>query len=374
MNPLSLNGWLGKQVCSKYKRKYRRNYQKFIAQMKKSIPIKHEMFSKEIIDAYRDKWAPIEKNCGIDNFLLYSSHNGKADLNYIPDYLYDMPVRRILSDYRMSNSHNDKNSFELRLSEYKDLFPHTLFRRIRGVYYDRSYGYITSIKSFLASIEEESLIAKVAIGTGGGADVHLFHKDTRTGLFRTAKGAELLEWADHQMDFIVQIVVKQNAFFCSMNESSINTIRVVTYRSVVDESIHVTHSLVRVGTAGSFVDNWHSGGIIVGIGNDGVLRDHGFDGQFRKVAFSMGGRTVPMLSEIHGLAKSISRTQQYHRMVSYDFYIDEASTPRLMEINYGVASWLQIVCGPLFGNHADKVIEYCKHNKGTLLITVPVQV
>ena len=69
----------------------KRNYRPIYDRMRKRIAVKHDLFDRDIIAQYRDVWRPIEKNCSIDSFLLYSSAKGEVDLNYVPDVLYSFP-------------------------------------------------------------------------------------------------------------------------------------------------------------------------------------------------------------------------------------------------------------------------------------------
>ncbi|MCK7537993.1 MAG: hypothetical protein MZV63_47075 [Marinilabiliales bacterium] len=61
------------------------------------------------------------------------------------------------------------------------------------------------------------------------------------------------------------------SFFARFNESSLNTVRILTYRSVRNEDVFVLHRLLRAGRRGSVVDNQASGGIACAIDNDGLM-------------------------------------------------------------------------------------------------------
>lgn len=358
-----------------YARKYhqqKQGYQLLVDRMKKTIPIDHSMFPQKLVDEYREKWSPIASRFSLDFFKLYSSNNGIVDTNYVPDHLYDFPMKHILLNTRYSINHDDKNSYENRLRDFKSLFPEVLFRKICGVFYTPDYDYTSNISKLLNEINEESIVVKDSVDSAGGKGVCFFTRNQDSGAFINSEGIDIITWMSGRKDIVAQSVAKQSSFFDELNSSSINTFRIVTYRSVTDEKVSVTQSLLRVGSQGSRVDNWHSGGLIIGIQANGSFCDHGFNEQFEKVAFPLGGMKVPLLEKIHNIAIDISKTQLYHRQISYDFYIDETDNVRIMEINYSVSPVIQLITGPAFGKYTNEVIDYCANNKGYLLTVFPV--
>ena len=53
------------------------------------------------------------------------------------------------------------------------------------------------------------------------------------------------------------------------NSTSVNTLRIVVYRSVTDNNLYVTNSILRIGLKDSVIDNAHAGGVFIGIDNNG---------------------------------------------------------------------------------------------------------
>ena len=76
--------------------------------------------------------------------------------------------------------------------------------------------------------------------------------------------------------FIVEEKVQQSSIMSVFNESSVNTIRCITFNT--KNGIIVPYCFMKSGRKGSFVDNGGAGGILVGIDkNTGVLNTNGFD-------------------------------------------------------------------------------------------------
>lgn len=78
-------------------------------------------------------------------------------------------------------------------------------------------------------------------------------------------------------EYLFQEVVEQHAEMQRLYSGSINTIRLITVRSLKDKQLYVMPSILRVGANGSFVDNTSQGGFAVGFDlENGRLHEFGF--------------------------------------------------------------------------------------------------
>ena len=76
---------------------------------------------------------------------------------------------------------------------------------------------------------------------------------------------------------MIQAFVRQHPAMSSLHSQSVNTIRLLTVRSLKDGQIHVMPSILRIGTGDSIVDNTSQGGLAVGIDIEtGYLKQYGF--------------------------------------------------------------------------------------------------
>ena len=77
--------------------------------------------------------------------------------------------------------------------------------------------------------------------------------------------------------YLAQTVIKQHSLMSQLHPQSINSMRLITVRSLKDQSIHVFPSILRVGTGNSIVDNTSQGGLAIGINLEtGQLKQYGF--------------------------------------------------------------------------------------------------
>ena len=350
----------------------KKGYTKVIKRILKTKAINNSLFNKEIEQAYKNKWKEIDKNPSLDYFKIYSTFNNKVDLNYVPDYLYEFPIKNILLDQRYSDYYSDKNLYEKRLPEYSHLFPKVIFRRISGVLYDNNYNYIPKIESFIKNIKQDSLVIKESTDSAGGKGVKFFNRVDAKHFYETKDGYTVIQEMNRKKDFVVQEKLIQSTEMAKLNNTSINSVRVVTYRSVSDNKVYVIQSLLRRGETNSFLDNWHSGGSIISINDIGKIADYGYNEKFEQVYHGIKDFTIPNLNKMYQLAKEIAATEFYHRQISFDFLVDIDEDVKIIEINYSVSPVVQIICGPVFGKFTDEVIEFCKLNTGYLNMNIPV--
>jgi hypothetical protein len=198
--------------------------------------------------------------------------------------------------------------------------------------------------------------------------VHLFTREQDKYINRNDEilSAEFLD-KNYGSNYIIQEYVNQHSYFQQFNRTSLNTIRVFTYRSVKTEEIIVLHSVQRIGWKNSIVDNQASGGISCGIDNNGKLNTYAID-KFGRIYQESGSgfvfseaEDVMRIDEIKELAKKIASKNYYARLLGLDLCVDSDNNIKLIEINnkYLEINFLQMNNGPLFGEYTDEVIEYC---------------
>ncbi|MCP4151661.1 MAG: hypothetical protein GY757_28215 [bacterium] len=264
----------------------------------------------------------------------------------------------------MYDKYNDK---------HPGIFPHVILRNIGGVYCDHDYNYIGDVAVFLAAITGEKLVVKPSIDTGSGKNVRFFTR--KDDAYYCNDGEKLtLEYLTRSYgnNYLVQKYIRQHEYFNAFNKSSLNSIRVTTYRSVKTEEVTVLHANLRMGGEGSTVDNVNAGGAAVHIHPDGQVSDFASDKYGKKtytppsnpeLKFSDMG-PVPQFEQMKQIAKEIAKNYFYFRMLGFDFCLRDNGQVQLIEINFGgLGTVFQVDSGSLYGDLTDEVIEYCK-NKG----------
>jgi hypothetical protein len=171
-------------------------------------------------------------------------------------------------------------------------------------------------------------------------------------------------------NFILQKKIRQHDYFNKFNSSSLNTVRLYTYRSVKDESIIPLHAYIRFGRSGSFVDSSSQGGRTCGVFMNGLLNTFAI-GKYGEKYYDIEwvnenkNKSVPEFLKMKQLAVKIAAIFKYHRLLGFDFTLDDNDNVRLLEVNnlyIGVINQ-QMNTGPLFGDYTEEVINYCQYHK-----------
>lgn len=225
--------------------------------------------------------------------------------------------------------------------------------RQNGFWYDGNGLLISPNQAKKILSEEQYVFVKVARDSYGGHGVkYLSGKDS----------VDYMSAID--CDLVVQKPLEQSEVLSDINPSSVNTIRVMTLLRK-DGSVKVCSSVLRMGKDASKVDNASSGGITVGIQNDGKLN---------KIAYSVNGRKylkhpttgvrfddiiIPNVSLIRELVAEQATKLPYFRLISWDVALDKNDEPVLIEANLcdGELDFHQLNNGPLFGEETEAVLS-----------------
>lgn len=278
---------------------------------------------------------------------------------YLPEDIWHVKLEPVLNHRSFAKAFNDKNLFHL--LDYKELFPFAFAHVIEGVCYDTSFNAIDKHKLLNLIPSDKPFVVKKSIDTGGGKGVKLYDSKELISL-------DLL-FETHGNNFVIQEKVVQHQWFEQFNATSVNTIRVVTYRSVRDEKVHVIQTLFRVGKKGSFVDNQSSGGIAIGIDTNGRLNSWGTDKLSEKFSVINGVEInnsifIPDYNRLLSTCIDLAKKRFHERVLVFDTWRDVNNNIRLLEINninIGIED-LQKNNGPLFGDFTEEILDYCSKN------------
>lgn len=245
-----------------------RKYLRFFPKITKAITFSLlKKYSKDAIDeahdivahklAYQNK-PEEEKKRIIQDMLLWYATYGFPPSDYA-QFRFDLKSederKTYYADIELAAYVNLCRSPETyRLCQSKAL----LYERLapffkRGVFYLKSQEDFPKCQAFLEKYPE--ILAKPLNDYGGFGIQHLIvpkGKEAETAQKLLEKGPRLLEER-----------LRPSAVMAQLNSSSINTLRVVTFRN--DHEIQIIHAAQNVGRAGSLNDNYCSGGIYIPI-------------------------------------------------------------------------------------------------------------
>jgi len=206
--------------------------------------------------------------------------------------------------------------------------------------------------------KEPVFVAKIARGTGGGKGVRKIEMD---GIQNKDKFLnDLLMPIDMEFERIVQ----QSDFMAQFNPDSVNTIRIITLN--INGKCTVLSAFFRMGSKGSFVDNFCSGvGVLAGVNYEGNLNEFGIDKNFDKVfkaptGLEFKGVCIPNYDSIKQQIIDFHRKIPFANLIGWDVTLDKDSNPIIIEVNLDSAHLAlhQAFNGPIFGERLNEVMEY----------------
>lgn len=293
---------------------------------------------------------------------LYQCFNGTFRVDYFPEMLYSTVVEPALNDWRYARILEDKSLVEPLFGGGGAVIPETVCLCSGGVLLDASRRPISRKRAEELASGADGAVLKPTVGSSSGKDV-----------FFLAGGdgsKEILEQALSRgmRDFIIQRRIVSHPELARFHPSSVNTLRITT--CLIRDGIFHAPVAFRIGRGGKDIDNIHAGGIGVGVRDNGDLLD---------TAYELGYGDKPVRHQVHpdsglpfkgaqlpGISAVVETAERLHGrlphigIVSWDFTVDEAGQPVLIEANLrGQGVWFpQIIHGAgLFGDRTGAVLR-----------------
>lgn len=316
------------------------------------------------------QWGNVLKGQDILQIAALSQISGIASTRYVPEFHYYFTIEPALNHRGFALAYSDKNFYERFLLHPEGLFVPTLLRSMNGVLMRKDYTTCTSQEASDLMVVGMSYIFKPSTSTSGGSDVALISKNEKGQI---QLGDQLFASFESAMDsnglkhgnYIIQQRVQQHSWFAKWNPSSLNTVRLMTYRSAASEEVHHIGSVIRFGRAGSLVDNQAAGGLTCGIDHRGYSREFVCDKYGRSSTAGCFGEAVPEHARMIELAQKLASQFPYHRLLGFDFCVSEAGQVHLLEVNCKniEVNFMQMNNGPLFGDLLDEVIRDARQHR-----------
>lgn len=283
---------------------------------------------------------------------------GVFDPRYIPSELYATYMLPRFNNAKLMYAWNDKSYYDLYFPNTP--FAHTIARRIDNLFVkdDYSSASVSEVADILNQYEE--IIIKPSLESGVGLGVEVW--DTKNVLVNDLC-KKLTEFGSN---FVVQELIKQHSFMAAFNASSVNIIRINSFRW--HGRIRILSSIIRFGNPGSHTDISHINGVeclnVVGISSDGKLLGTVYNAWGEKKSVTEFGHTegenVPGYKEALALVSYIhERGLQHFDLVGFDVAIDNEGHPVIIEYNadFPGITFPQYACGPFFGDITTEVIS-----------------
>lgn len=287
----------------------------------------------------------------------FYSRSGIYSKMYVPMDLYYNDLEPRANDRRFALAYGDKSITDVLFPNEKQ--PHVYLKNVNGYFYYEGEGIrredVESVCSNLGDV-----IIKPTLKTQG-VGVRLISLkdgiDSRTG----ESLGKILE--AYKQDYIVEEKIRQHPGMAALNPSSVNTLRILTYRS--DMEVLLIYSVIRIGRNGQVVDNQSAGGISAAIDSEGRLAKYAAGGTKKGVENNvektdtgviLDGYQIPSYDKAVEMVKRIHVKLPYFKLIGWDIAIDEVGDPVLIEYNTR-AGLSQSAFGAGFGEYTERIIK-----------------
>lgn len=309
--------------------------------------------------ARRKEMSPYFEKYGFAASMMYDNYysmmNGIHSDKYIPMDVYYFYVLPCLNKHEFMSAYTDKNAYEGIFAGFRQ--PETVVKCINGNFYG---GGLVSI-SYRDALEmacsvKDRCIIKPTLDTCNGDGVSLFDSSSSERVEE--------QFAAYGKDFIVQKAVVQHPEMAKLNESSLNTLRVFTYRAK-DGRTHYLHekTFMRIGGKGAIKDNGSAGGWLARVHDNGTVEQTLFrfvvdKTDSLKEVTGLDSFTIPCFEKVAPFAKALHERLPYFDLAGWDIAITADGSPAFIEFNAQPSiEGPQIVSGPFFGEYLDEVME-----------------
>ena len=307
----------------------------------------------EVVKSYYKKLTG--KNVPLIYHEYFYSRTGVYSKEYMPVGLFEADlIGRANQWKRLSPAYSDKNLDE----SYLPHIPHpaSILKNINGYYYYKGRPVSKEDAVLLCSNIESAIIKPSTQSKGKG--VRLI--SVVNGVSNI--GSKTIEevFSDYQKNFLIQEAVRQHPLISALNPTSVNTIRILTFRSGME--IIVVYAVIRIGRSGQVIDNQSAGGISTIIHDDGTLGKYAFgvagDDMIEKTdtGIVLEGYKIPGFEKAIAAVKKSHFDLPFFDIVGWDVAINEEGEPVLIEWN-GNTGPSQTACGTGLGKYTDRILR-----------------
>jgi hypothetical protein len=303
-------------------------------------------------------------------FHIFMDQNfGLKDYRFLPPNQY-IKMQKIFNETKKKSTYTDKNLYDLIVRTEKQ--PKNFLKRVNGNYFtfDNTPLLKEGFTEYFQSLGNNATYIIKPSRTANGKKINkiIFNEDNFE-IDGEIVNLEDIEKA-YGRNFLIQEKVNQHAVLEKLHPASVNTIRIVTFRW--DGEITHLLSFLRVGVGGAVNDNAGTGGICIGVKENGQLQSFAVSENGDKwlyhptTNYDFSEETIiPNFEKCVNFVIELHRDVLHHDLISWDVAVGEDGEPIFIEHNFGGAMYIyQMACQkPLFGEKTEEVLAYIRQHK-----------
>lgn len=290
---------------------------------------------------------------------FYSYYSGIESDRYASMDLIFFYILPSLIRNNMIPAYRDKNLFLDILHGVPQ--PKTVIGNRNGIFFGGDGKHISKSEAIIRCLEYPSeCIIKPSINTSEGRGVDLLDKRSAEVIFSS--------FERYGEDFIVQERTSCHPLMSLLNPTSVNTIRMFTYRDF-DKNVHFLEEVshLRIGVPGAVKDNIGNGGGAVKVLSDGRVEDTIFkykrwEKGSLKETFGLTNFKVPSFEKAVQLICDAHERLPYFDVIGWDVAILDDGSPCLIEFNIPASIEIPtMIGGPFLGKYLDEIMDRVRH-------------
>lgn len=294
------------------------------------------------------------------------SRNGLYSVKYIPASVYTSSIVFRLNNYHFSLAYVDKGFYDTLFPDVNR--PQTYVKNINGFYYDDKQA-ISKEEAISRCLNLKDAVIKPSVLGTWGEGVKLFHTDNGFIPEMNMSVADL--FAHYNKSFIIQSKLEQHPDLAKLNPTSVNTLRVMSYRK--ENEVIILYAVIRIGRMGKVVDNETAGGIKADIDlQTGRIKGPAFGSPTEPnmpqtdSGAILDNYLIPSFPQVLDFVKSLHLRLPYFRLIGWDISVDTAGNPILIEWNRK-AELSQVAHGPAFGDYTEEILATALKEENTMV-------
>lgn len=285
---------------------------------------------------------------------LYS-RNGQYSVKYIPASIYFSSIVFRLNNYHFGPAYADKGFYDTLFPDINR--PRTILKNINGYFYDDKNN-ISKEDAISLCQNLGDVVIKPTIFGHWGEGVKLFHTDN--GIVPEMDMSVVDLFACYNKNFIIQSKLEQHPDLAKLNPTSVNTIRVLSYRR--ENEVVILYAVIRIGRKGKTIDNETAGGIKADIDlTTGCIKGLAFGSPTEKdmpqtdSGVVLDKYPIPSFPKVLEFVKALHQRLPYFKLVGWDISVDTDGNPVMIEWNRS-AELSQVAHGPAFGDYTEEIL------------------
>ena len=284
----------------------------------------------------------------------FYSRTGHFAKEYVPNNFYHCELVPRANIHRLQGALGDKNMCDYLLSG--ENIVHSILKNMNGYYYYEGRPVSEEEAVNLCRNMDKVIIKPSRESKGKGVQLIT----VKNGI-SDVDGKSIGDlFKEYKKDFLIQECVKQHQRMAALNPTSVNTMRILSYRSGME--VLSIYSVVRIGRSGSVVDNQCKGGISTTIDQNGKLGKSAFGGYSKDnivmtdSGITLDGYQLPSYDKAIEMVKRLHLKLPFFDIVGWDVAIQEDGEPVLIEFNSN-PGLSQSAFGSGMGEYTERIIK-----------------